>query len=92
VNEVWRATQQNLALAKGFRNQAELVLLEISQTAVDQFAACRTRRGTEISLFNQQDSEASSGGIPCDAGTVDAAADDQEIELAAGIHADCSSG
>ena len=83
-HDVARAGEQHLPLGERFAHQAELVVLQIAQAAVDQLAArLRGARG-EVVALGQQHAEAASGGIARDCGAVDAAADDKEV--VAGLH------
>ena len=73
--------QQHFALGERLGNQPELVVLEIAQAAVDQLGAPLRGGRREVVLLGQQHREAAARGIARDAGAVDAAADDEEIEL-----------
>jgi hypothetical protein len=68
------------------RSCPELVPRERLEIAVDQLAASRGGVACEVVLFAQHDAEATSGGIARDAGAVDAAADDQQIDRLARVH------
>ena len=74
-----RGAQQHLALGERLGNQAEFVVFEITQTAVDQLAAPLAGGGREIVLLNQHDRQTAPGSVARDAATVDAAADDQQV-------------
>ena len=78
------AAQQDLALDQRLADQPELVIFEIAQAAMDQLAAARRGALGEIVLLAQQHLEAAAGGVAGDAGAVDAAADDDEIEWSTG--------
>ncbi len=82
-HDVRRALQQHLALGKRFAHQRELVVLEITQAAVDQLG--RRRRGVrrEVVLLAQHDVRAAPGQVARDAATVDAAADDEHVAVMA---------
>ena len=77
--------QQHLALGERLGDQAELVLLEVAQAAVDQLGGRRRGRAGEIAALDQQHRQAAAGGVARDAGAVDAAADDQQVVLAVHI-------
>ena len=64
-------------------HQRELAVLEVAQAAVDQLG--RRRRGVrgEVVLLAQQDARAAAGEVAGDAGAVDAAADDEHVDLVA---------
>jgi hypothetical protein len=47
---------------------------------MDQLGRGRGRGAGQVALFQQQDRQASTGGIPRDAAPVDPAADDPEVE------------
>src|SRR5690606_9476473 len=86
--DVRRDAQQNLALDQRLAHQSEFAVFEIAQPAVDQLARRRGGVVGEIVLFAQHDLEAAAGGVAGDAGAVDAAADDQEIDRFALAQAD----
>ena len=48
---------------------------------MNELGGRRRRAGGEIVLFDEDDAKAAAGGIPRDAGAVDAAADNGEIEI-----------
>ena len=56
-DDVRRRAQQHLALDQRLAHQAELVVLEIAQTAVDQLAAGRGGVAGEVILLAQQDGQ-----------------------------------
>ncbi len=76
-----RGVQQDFPLAQRGTDQTELSLLEITQAAVNEFR--RRRRGArgEIALLDQDDPKPAASGVARDAGAVDTAADDGEIEV-----------
>jgi hypothetical protein len=74
--------EQHLALGQSLAHQPEFVIFEIAQTAMDIFAGARTRPLREIVFFAEYDGKTSSSGIARDARTIDAAANDQEIDRA----------
>ena len=79
-DDVRGVAKQHLALDQRLADQAELVIFEIAQPAMDQLGAGRGGGAREIVLLDQQDAEAAARGIAGDPGTVDAAADDQQID------------
>ena len=79
LDDVRREPEQHLALGQRLGDQAELVVLQIAQAAVDQLGAPRRGVRGEIVLLDQQHLEAAAGGVARDAGAVDAAADDGEV-------------
>jgi hypothetical protein len=78
-DEVSRDPQQHFALRKRFGNEAKLVLLEVSQPAVDQLRGCRGRRAGEIVLLDEQHGETAARGVARDPCAVDAATDHEQI-------------
>ncbi len=72
--------QQYLAFAQGLVHQAKLAMLQIAQAAMDQLAAGRGGGAGQVGLLAQRHPQAASGGIDGDAGAVDAAPDDEEID------------
>ena len=79
-DDVRRRPQQHLALDQRLADQPELVIFEVAQAAMDQLAAARRGALGEVVLLAQQHLEAAAGGVAGDAGAVDAAADDDEVE------------
>ena len=80
ADDVGGVAQQHLALDERLAHQAELVIFEVAQAAMDELGAGRGGGAGEVGLLDQQHLEAAAGGVAGDAGTVDAAADDQEID------------
>ena len=78
-DDVRRLREQHLALGERLAHEAELVVLEIAQAAVDQLRAVRGRGTGEVAHLSEQHLEAAAGGVGGDAGAVDAAADDRQI-------------
>jgi hypothetical protein len=74
---VRRGRQQHVALAQGLAHQGELAVLEIAQAAVDEFRAGRGGVLSQVTLLAEDHVQPPPGGVPRDAGAVDAAADDQ---------------
>jgi hypothetical protein len=72
--------EQHLALDQRLTHQAELVVLEIAQAAVDQLAAARAGTLAEIALLAQEHFQAAAGRVARDPGTVHAAADHQDVD------------
>jgi hypothetical protein len=72
--------QQHLALDQGLADQAEFVILEIAQAAMDQLAAARGRALRKVVAFAEQDRKPTARGITGDAGPVDPAAHHQDVE------------
>jgi hypothetical protein len=76
-----RHPQQHLALAERHAHQAQRAMLQIPQAAMDQFRGCRRGARGQIVLLDEHDLEPAASAIAGDAGAVDAAADDGEIEI-----------
>jgi len=76
-----RSAQQYFAFAQRLAHQTEFAVFEITQAAMDEFRRCRRRARGEVVLLEQDDAKAAAGGIARDAGAVDAAADNGEIEV-----------
>ena len=70
---------QHLALAQRLAHQAEIVVFEIAQAAVDQPGRARRGAAREIAHLAQIDRKAAAGGVARDAAAIDAAADDGEV-------------
>jgi len=73
--------QHHFALEERLAYQPQPSLLKIAQPPVDELGRGGRRAGREIVLLHQQDTQAAAGGVASDAGAVDAAADDRQIEL-----------
>ena len=80
-DEVRRHAQHHLALDQRLAHQPQPAVLEIAQAAVDELGGSGRRAGGEIVLLDQQDAQTPAGGIAGDAGAVDAAADNGQIEV-----------
>ena len=79
-DDVRRRSQQHLALGQRFAHQAEGVVLEIAQPAMDQLGRGRRRAAGQIALLHQQHRQSPSGRVAGNAAAVHAAADDGEVE------------
>jgi cell division protein FtsB len=73
------AREQHLALGQRLAHQPELVVLEVTQAAVDQLRARRRSVRREVVLLAQHHRQAAPGEIARDAGSVDAAAHHEHI-------------
>ena len=78
-DDMGRGAKKHFALGQRLGHEPELVVLEIAQTAVDQFGAPRRRMRGKIVFFDQQCLEAAARRIARNAGAVDAATDNGEI-------------
>lgn len=79
LDDVRRLGQQDLALGQGFADQAEFVVFEVAQAAVDQLAAGRGGVLGQVVLFAKEHGQAAPGCVGGDPYTVDAAADHGDI-------------
>ena len=79
-DQVRRHAQQRFAFRQGLGHQAELVLFEIAQAAMDQLRGTRRGGAGQVAAFHQGHRETAARGVARDAGAVDAAADDQQID------------
>ncbi len=79
-DDVGRLGHKDFALEKGLADQPEFPVLQIPETAVNQFAAGRRRRPRQIALFAEYDRQAAASGIAGDARSVDSAADHEKIK------------
>ncbi len=78
--------EQSLALGERLGHEAKLEVLQIPQAPVDELGRGRRGARSEVVLLDEQHSEAPAGGVAGYAGTVDAAADNQQVVALAGLH------
>ena len=78
-----------LTLTQRFAHQAELALFEVAQAAMDQLAAGTGGVCGQVMLLAEQDAQAAAAGVTGDAGAVDAATDDQQVEVVHRVSASC---
>lgn len=78
-HQVWGDTEQDTPFSHGFLDQAERVVFEVAQTAVDEARGAAARPGSEITAFDKRGTQAAHGGVAGNAGTGDPAADDQNV-------------
>jgi ElaB/YqjD/DUF883 family membrane-anchored ribosome-binding protein len=72
--------QQQPALAQRLAHEAELLLLEVAQPAVDQLARARRRAGREVTRLDQRHRQTARGGVERAARAGRPAADDEHVE------------
>ena len=77
--------EQHFALDQRLPHQAELVVLEVAQATVDQLARGAGGGRGEVGLLAEEDLEPATGGVGGDAGAIDAATDDGEVEEGAAV-------
>ena len=81
-DDVRGVAQQHRALAQGVAHKSEVAVLQVAKPAVDQLGAGRRGVRGQIVLLAQQHVEAAPRRVPGDAGAVDAAADDEQVDRA----------
>ncbi len=69
-----RAAQQNFALLKRMAHQGKIVVLQITQAAMDEFGAGRRSMLGKVVFLAQDNLQTTTGSIPCDAAAIDTAA------------------
>jgi len=79
AHQVRGHAEQHLALAERLADQAEFVVFQVAQAAVDQLAAGRGGVRGEVVLLAEEHRQAAAGGVGGDAAAVDAAADHGEV-------------
>src|SRR6266480_993108 len=72
--------QQHFPLDQSFANEAELIIFQIPQAAVDELAGARTRSLRKVVLLAQHNAEAAAGGVAGNSDAVDTAADNEKID------------
>ncbi len=82
--QVRRGSEHDFAFAQRFAHQPEVVMLEVTQAAMDQLGAGRRSVRREIVLFAEYDLQAATRCVARDAGAIDTAADDQDIAAGTG--------
>jgi hypothetical protein len=86
LDEVGGEFEEGGAFAEGFANEAELKVFQITEAAVDQLGIAPAGAGGEVGFVDEGGAAGLSGGagaeheVAEDAGAIDAAADDEDIE------------
>jgi hypothetical protein len=80
-HDVRRVAQQDFALLQGLAHQAELVVLQVAQAAVDQLGGGRGRVRCQVVFFAQHYRQPATGRVARDTRAIDAAADDQQVAI-----------
>ena len=81
-DDVRRRAEQDFALDQRLADEAKLVIFEIAQPAVNKLTRPGRCSLRQIVLLAEQHGEASPHRVARNAGSVDAAANDDQIELA----------
>ncbi|MNV26608.1 hypothetical protein D3C71_1177330 [compost metagenome] len=79
LDDVRSLGQQHFTFGQGFTHQAEFVMFEVAQAAVNQLAAGRRGMAGQVILFTKEHRETATGGIRCDPHAIDPATDDGDI-------------
>ncbi len=72
--------QEAATFVQCFVDELEIAVFQVTQTAVNELRRKTARAGSEITLVDQGDAQAAQHGIERDAGTGDAAAENEQIE------------
>ena len=80
LDEVGGEAEQPLAFGQRLVDEAELLLLEVAQAAVDELGGARRRAGGEVAPLDEGRPQPPPGGVEGDAGAGDPAADDEQVE------------
>src|SRR6185503_1395481 len=78
--EMWRQRSEPFALAHGLEHQPHVALLEVAEPTVDELRGAARGPAGEIAALDQRGSEPAHRRVTRDAGPVDAAADDEQVE------------
>ena len=79
-DDVRGVAQEHRALAQRLAHEPDVAVLQVAKPAVDQLGAGRRGVRGEIVLLAQQHVEPAPCRVPGDAGAVDAAADDEQVD------------
>ena len=80
-DEVRCDREEMLALHQRLANQAQVQILEVAQAAMHQLGGRGRRVIREAVLFDEHDAKAAARGVARNAGAVDSAADDEQVEV-----------
>src|SRR5215469_4833362 len=81
THQVGRLREQVLALAQGLANQADLTEFQVAKTAMNDPGRAAGGPGGKIVLLDQQNAAATLRTLAGDGHAIDAAANDQDIEI-----------
>ena len=84
-----RNPQQTFALYQRFVDQSKLEQLQVAQAAVYELGAGGRGCRSQIGLLDQSHFVATAGRIARDAGPIDAATDDQQVNAVIAGHVEC---
>ena len=79
-DDVRRGAKQHFALHERLAHEAELVIFEIAQAAVDELGRGRGGGAGEVDFLAEIDGKPAPGRVARDAAAVDATADDGNVE------------
>jgi hypothetical protein len=88
LDQVRREVDVDLALEQRFAHEAEVEVLQVAQTAVDELARPRRRAGRVVVALHERDAIAAGRGVEGDAGARDPAADHEHVERFTGQRVD----
>ena len=80
LDEVGGQAQEALPFGQRLVDQAELLLLEVAEPAVDELRRPRRRTGGEVAPLDERRPQAPPGGVEGHPGAGDAAPDDEHVE------------
>jgi len=81
LDEVRRAEREHASLAQALADDAELVVLEVPDPAVDQLRRGRARAAAEVALLDEHRAQAAAGRLAGDVHARDAAAHHRHVEV-----------
>ncbi len=80
MDEMRRIGPQHFALHQRFAHQTELVMLQIAQTTMNELGGARRGATCQIVHLGKTNREATPHGVSCNAASVDAATDYENVE------------
>ena len=86
-DDMRRDAKQHFPFSQRLPHEAEFVIFEIAQPAMNELARRRRCRAGKIALLAEHHRKAAPGGVARDPGAIDAAADDEEIDRCVRFHA-----
>ena len=73
--------QQHLPFCQRLLHQPELVVFEVTQTAMNEFGAGGGSMRGQVMLFAQHHLQAAAGSVACNTGAIDAPAYHQQVAI-----------